>query len=161
MLHSGRLVTFDAFASTYDRIAEQTICPGWTARLGARLRGHALDRALIAGSDPSASPQLAARAGLLTTRQRRNLVAGAIERLVAATREPASWARITPRRASVRSQESELRELAGLLRSPSPVYARGIAMLDTLVRDGAGPAFYGEPAALRAELRAARAALAG
>src|SRR5438552_2916153 len=101
MLHSGRLVTVDTFASTYDRVAERTICPGFTARLAARLRGNALDRALIAGADPSASPLLAARAGLLTTRQRRNLIAGAIERLVAATREPGGLSRIAPRRASV------------------------------------------------------------
>jgi hypothetical protein len=161
MLHSGRLVTIDAFASTYDRVAERTICPGLTARMGARLRGSALDRALIAGADPSVSPQLAARAGLLTTRRRRNVIATALEHLVAATREPGSLARIRPRRATVRSQEAELRELAEMLRSPSPVYARGIAMLEGLVRDGTGPVYDGEPAALGAELRAARAALAG
>src|SRR5918911_2150755 len=112
MLHSGRLVTIDRFAASFDRVAERTIEPGWAARVGARLRADALDRALMAGADPAASPQLAARAGWLTSRRTRTALAAGIERALAASREPSSPARVTPRRANVSAQGGELRDLA-------------------------------------------------
>jgi hypothetical protein len=160
MLPGGYLIA-DAIAANYDRVAQATIEPSLYARTAARLRAGALDRALIAGADPSSSPQLAARACALTSRRTRAVIAAGIERVIRAAHEPAARSRITPRRSSVKSTVGELDELAGLLRSRSPLYARGIAMLRELLRDGAGPVYVGAPDELASTLAEARLALAG
>jgi hypothetical protein len=157
----GGYLTVDAIAANYDRVAQATIEPSLYARAAARVRAGALDRALMAGADPSSSPQLAARACALTSRRTRAAIANGIERVVKAAWEPAAHSRVTPRRTSVKSAAGELDELAGLLRSRSPLYARGIAMLRGLLRDGAGPVYTGEPEQLAASLAEARIALAG
>ncbi|HEY2772051.1 MAG TPA: hypothetical protein VGI87_15860 [Solirubrobacteraceae bacterium] len=157
----GGYLTADAIAANYDRVAQATIEPSLYARTAARLRAGALDRALIAGADPSRSPQLAARACALTSRRTRAAIAGAIERVMRAASEPGRRSRVTPRRAAVTSAAGELDELAGLLRSRSPLYARGIAMLRELLCDGAGPVYAGAPEDLASTLAEARLALAG
>ncbi len=161
MLH-GAPVTVEAFAATYDCVADRTIEPTWVTRLGARIRSHALDRALIAGADPTDSPQLAARAGTLTSRANRLLLASGIERLLQSAQQPPGPTRIVaPRRAAVARHADQLRALASLLRGPTPLYARGIAMVRELLTDGTGPAYYGETDGLTRRLHDARSALAG
>ncbi len=162
MLH-GAPITVEAFAATYDRVADRMIEPSRFTRLGARIRSHALDRALIAGADPADSPQLAARAGTLTSRANRLLLACGIERLLqSATQEPPGRTRtVAPKRATVARHADQLRALAALLRGRTPLYARGIAMVGELLTDGTGPAYYGEPDGLTQRLHETRTALAG
>ncbi len=159
---SGSALTVEAFVAGYDRVAERTIEPGWITRLAARIRSHALDRALIAGADPAASPQLAARAGTLTSRGHRLLMASGIERLLERAQEPPDARQaVAPKRATVAAQAEQLRALARLLRGYTPLYARGLAMVTELLTDGTGPAYHGEPEALTRRLSEARQALAG
>jgi hypothetical protein len=158
----GAPVTVEAFAASYDRVARRTIEPGWVNRVGARIRSHALDRALIAGADPADSRQLAARAGTLTSRGHRLLMACGIERLLERAQEPPGPRRpVAPQRATVARHTEQLRALAALLRARTPLYARGIAMLTELLTDGTGPAYYGDPEAFSRWLRETRHALAG
>jgi hypothetical protein len=161
MLHGGP-VTVEAFAATYDRVACRTIEPSWLNRVGARLRAHALDRALIAGADPAASPQLAARAGALTSRANRATMARGIERLVqAALQSPRGRRAVVPPREAVAGHADQLRALASLLQGHTPLYARGIAMVRELLTDGTGPAYYGDGEALTRRLRETQSALGG
>jgi hypothetical protein len=161
VLDRSRFVTVDGFVASFERDVDRTLEPSRAARMAARLRADALDRALISGADPAASPSLAARAGWLTSRRTRAAVAAGIDRVLSAAREPASPARVMPRRANVLGQIAELRDLARLLRDGGPLYARGIAMLWALLRDGAGPVYAGDPVALAERLGEARTALAG
>src|SRR5947209_7677260 len=79
--HTRSAVPVTGYAAYFDRFAARRLDPGWTARLAARLRGSALDRALSAGADPAASPQLAARAARLTSASMRCQVARGLERI--------------------------------------------------------------------------------
>ena len=160
MVH-GATATLQGFAATYDRIAERTIEPSWASRTMARLRSRALDRALIEGADPADSTQLAARACKLTSRSNRSLLATGIERLLSAAVAPPSRAHLAPQRSTILAEADQLRALAELLRSQSPLYAQGLAMLGELLTDGTGPVYRGEPEALGWRLEEARCALAG
>jgi hypothetical protein len=151
----------ESFSTVYDRLAAQAFTPGHIARLTARLRSGALDRALIAGADPASSPQLAARAANLTTPRFRELIADGLERLLLVAEGPTRrwWA--AGRRAAVVANACELRELAALLRGGSLLCARGMAIVGELLSDGAGPAYLGEADGLAQELHRARVALGG
>lgn len=136
--------------------------PHWPVQLAARLRGDALDRALIAGADPVGSPLLAARATALMDRPMRRRVAAHLERLARSDREARSRTRVLPFRRAVRANAQELLALAALLRSSTPVYARGVAMLRRLVTDGTGAAYTDRDGrALAEQLRRARGASCG
>jgi hypothetical protein len=154
-------IQLQTFAVAYDRRADVAFRPGRLARVAARLRSRPLDRALIDGADPAASPQLAARAAQLTAPPARRAVADALERLTSAPDSGRRWAAM-PHRRAVAANAPEMCELASLLRTPVPLYARGIAMLRSLVTDGAGPAYtdkVGQDLALA--LDDARAAILG
>jgi hypothetical protein len=153
--------TLQMFASSYDRVAERTIEPSWFSRMMASVRGRALDRALIAGADPTDSTQLAARACKLTSPANRRLLAAGIERLLRSPTERPSRARLAPPRDTVLAAAEELSNLAELLRGRSPLYARGLAMLRELLTDGAGPLYRRQPEVLERRLEEARCALAG
>jgi hypothetical protein len=160
MLHSTTAIP-RSFAATFDRTAERTIAPSWAARATARLAARWLDRELVAGADPAQSPALAARACGRTSDENRSWLAAAIDRLVRTAAEPPSRWGVTPHRAAVTREADELTDLAARLRSPAPLYVRGIAMLGRLISDGTGPAYAGEPEALSKRLGEARRALAG
>jgi hypothetical protein len=151
----------ESFSTTYDRLASHALKPGRAARLTARVRAGALDRALIAGADPASCPQLAARATSLTSRRFRASIADGLERLplVAEGHTRRWWA--AARRGAVLANAGELGDLAALLRGGSLVYARGIAILGELLSDGTGPAYLGEADELAQELHRARIALGG
>jgi len=124
------------------------ITSGRWIRLVARLRGGALDRALMAGADPSASPALAARASLLISRRSRNEIAGALDALVRGAQGPRRrWWDLSQRQA-ILENSSELHALAMTLTHDRVVYAAGVARLRQLVTDGTGPAYRGSAGAL-------------
>jgi hypothetical protein len=140
----------------------RVLTPGRWARLGARVRRAALDRALASGADPAASPLLAARVCALTAPAARLELADALELALRSARRPPSRRRLAPLRATVEANAAMLSELAWLLRDRVPLYARGLAMLATLVSDGTGPLYArGDGAALASALGDARAALFG
>jgi hypothetical protein len=138
-----------------DRSAE----PGRIARASARVRGGSLDRALSAGADPRRSPQLAARAAILTSRRTRDAVAEGLERLVDTAHGPHRrwWA--VGQHEPVLANAAELHSLARVLHGAEPVRPRGMAILNRLLVDGTGPAYNGDRATLDRRLSDARAEL--
>jgi hypothetical protein len=140
---------------------ERSLDPSRLARTRARLRGGSLDRALIAGADPTSRPELAARTALLASARSRRQLAGALDGLLAAARGPHRrwWA--LARYDGVLANSEQLHSLAQLLDSDAPVYARGVALLRETLADGTGPAYRGGPPALAQRLRDARIALDG
>jgi hypothetical protein len=154
-------VELAAFTEVFDRRVVEAFAPGWPARVGARLRARALDRALIAGADPASSRQLAARVGQLTARASRAEVADGLERLARALDTGRRWS-VNPHRRAIAANADELAELADLLRAAAPVYARGLAMLRALLTDGTGPAYTDRVGmGLALALRDAHAAILG
>jgi hypothetical protein len=140
--------------------AARALQPPRRARVGARVLGARLDRALIAGADPSKSPLLAARAARLTSRDTRSQLADGLDVVLASAQQPPSRSKALPRHSTVLANAGLLRELAGILRGPAPLYAGGIARVQRLLTDGTGP-MYGtrDGVALERELRAARVAV--
>jgi hypothetical protein len=151
----------ESFTVGYERRVVRSLGPGPLARVAARMRSQSLDRALIAGADPSSSALLAARAAQLTSARSRALIAEGLERLLRAAQGPQRrwWA--VSRRGHMLANASRLHELASLLASGTPLYARGIAMLNQLLTDGTGPAYLGEGERLTRWLDEARVALEG
>ena len=140
--------------------ARRALDPPRSARVAARLIAGRLDRALIDGADPSASPRLAARAAMLTSRSTRSELADGLDVVLARAQRSPSRRRVLPRHASVLANAALLRELAGVLRGPAPLYAGGIAMVRRLLTDGTGPMYTSRDGiALERALRKARAAV--
>jgi hypothetical protein len=156
LVHGGRA----GFVADFDRFAACRFEPGLTARLASRLRGDALDRALIEGADPAATAQLAARAARLTSQSMRREVARGLDQLARDEREaPKRW-QVRPFKRAAAANAPELHALAARLRGPGPLYARGIAMLTRLLTEGTGPAYTDSGGDLLARrLRAARVAM--
>jgi hypothetical protein len=144
-----------------ERRAHHVLEPGPLARLAARLRPDALDRQLIAGRDPSRSPQLAARAATLTSTSSRQSLADAIERVLELAQARQSRTRVLPPRRATLASASHLRDLAAVLRGGSPVYARGIAIAARLLSDATWPLYMGERRELERCLEEARRTMAG
>lgn len=151
----------ESFSIRHDRLAVRVLAPGRLARLAARVRSASLDRALIAGADPTRSPQLAARVAILTSPGTRTSIADGLERLLQAAEGPPSRRRVRPRRGPVLASAGDMRELAALLRGSSPLYVRGIAIVDQLLTDGTGAAYFGPGEDLERRVREARTAMAG
>ena len=145
----------------YDHLTTSTLYPSRAAHLLARLRHCSLDRELIAGADPASCPQLAARAARLASTRERTHLAEGVERLLTAAQGPRrrSWAvsRHEPRLANA----AELSDLAALLRSNTPLYAQGLAVVHHLLTDGTGPAYFGSAESLKRRIRYARTAMCG
>jgi len=161
LAHNVRLPSGASFWTRYERVVARALAPGSVARFAARLRCGSLDRALIAGADPTGSPQLAARTAILTSPRTRALIADGLERLLHVAAEPPCRARVPVRRGPLRANAAELLELAAWLRGTSPLYARGIAILEQLLTDASGPAYLGAGDELAHRLHEARAALEG
>ncbi len=136
--------------------------PGVTTRLAARLSADALDRDLAAGADPTDCPRLAARAAHLTCPATRARLAGTVERFVRAAELPATRGHVHPARGGVRANRALMLELVARLREDAPVYARGVAACQLMLRDGTGPAYVeGQGEALTRQLRSILAGLRG
>ena len=140
--------------------ATRLLGPSKTMRAAARLRHDGLDRALTDGADPAASPLIAARTTQLASVSIRRRIAAGLERLAQSADEPRGRFRILPSPAAIRKNRSLLLELAGMLRGDRPVYARGVAMLNVILTDAAGPTYSDRRGdALTRELEVARASL--
>ncbi len=130
------------------------------ARLVSALRADSLDRALVAGRDPSCSHALTLRAARLTSMRRRSQLAAGIDRLTTSGATP-SRAVVAGPAAAVAANRDRLVGLAALLRGGAPLYAAGVARLRLLLTDPASPAHVGDAATLAGALDAAARALAG
>lgn len=136
--------------------------PSQVTRLRARLRRFELDRAIAGGADIAASPLLAARAAQLVERRHRLELAAALEQAVSVSLQSGACLRTVPRREAMRRNRHRMLELAGILRSGRPAYARGVAVVELVLTDGAGPAYTdGGGEALARQLRLARERLGG
>ena len=149
-----------SFRIGYERLVDRTLSPGPLARLAARARCVSLDRALIAGADPTGSPLLAARAAQLTSTRSRAAIAAGLKELVRHGTEPSGAG---GRSRDAASCSPAPRRCTSLPRccSDEPLYARGIAMLGKLLTDDTGPAHLGAGEDLARLLAQARAAMAG
>jgi hypothetical protein len=130
------------------------LCPGDAPRLEvrsnrswsrvlSRLLAPSLDRRIADGHSPESSLLLAARAGTLVSPAKRRTLAFDWADLL--TRAQAPRGPRDPRppvnRESILANESEIRRLIDMLVSPTPGRVRGIAMLSSLMSDGAGPLY--------------------
>lgn len=132
-------------------------------RLATVLQADAIDRELAAGADPECRPTLAIRAQQLATPRRREELASAFARVLAAAVDPSrtTRARWGPIRSDhVRESADDLRLLIDHLRAPAPVAAQGVAISRLLVCNAASPLYRGTSAApLRHQVALAISAL--
>jgi hypothetical protein len=112
-------------------------------RVRARVRRASLDAALARGADPCESPVLAYRAARLTSERSRERTAAWVADILgtAGQRPRAFSAAVDPNRDEIAAAAPLLMQVQELLRSTAPVYARGVAMLEILLRDGGGPLY--------------------
>ena len=111
--------------------------------LAVRLRSDALDRELIAGTDPLSTGSLRLRARQLVARRSRRSLSAGLSRARRAA-ESASWgwsAAVPPNRAEVLAARPVLAKLERRLRGRGPIDPRGAAMLRRLLSEGAGPLY--------------------
>jgi hypothetical protein len=128
----------------------------------AAWRAAELDRQLAAGVSPGADALLETRSRRLISRRYRARMAAGLARVVrdaqATTR--GFSAAVRPDRREVIAARTVLATLDRRLRAAEPVSPQGIAMLESLLTDGASPLYRpAEPGALGSRLRAAAAAL--
>lgn len=131
-------------------------------RLRARLGALRLDRALAAGASPDSELLLSLRAETLISMTNRHALARALRRAVAdAGRSLQPLGPVLPlARRDILRHRDLIQELAGLLDGPGPVDLRGLAAVEVLLRDGAGPLYTtGRDDALRIRLEAALTSL--
>jgi hypothetical protein len=112
-------------------------------RVRALLRRAKLDRALARGADPRESPAFAYRAARLTSERSRQKLAACVDTVLvrASSRTRPRSVVVEADRAEVWAAAAQLAQVRELLRSGGPIYARGVAMLAGLLRDG-GSALY-------------------
>lgn len=135
--------------------------PVWI-RIRTRLLRLSLDRRLAAGESPWASAELRWRADQLTSPLERQGLADEVGRLLedAARPSPLRGAAAPLDRPGVLACDELLRELAQELRHAELVYARGVALVRQLLRDGGSPLYAADTeGALDRSIRHARAAL--
>ena len=129
-------------------------------RLSLRLQARQLDRALAGGASAADSPQLARRAAALVRADTRTELAATLRRLARGDGRVPFGNRVGATPARSDEVRSDLERLAARLVEPGPVAARGVALTQELLTDGAGPLFWTESADdLRARLRTVREAL--
>jgi hypothetical protein len=141
LTQSADTVTVESFPGSPLQRATRLLRPSAAVRIAARLRRGALDRGLGDGAEPDASVLTAARAAQLSSASARTRIADGLERLARSAERPRSRARILPSRAAMLANRSALLEIADTLRRDRPLYARGVAMLELILTDGAGPAY--------------------
>jgi hypothetical protein len=133
------------------------------ARVHAMLRRGELTRALAEGADPTASDELALRAGQLTSTRNRRTLARAMRRTIdEAHRPPLARARaVIIRRGAVLEAEDAIKTMIARLSSGQPVRAQGMAMAERILTNADASPLYNpaEPAALQREITAATAAM--
>jgi hypothetical protein len=118
----------------------------WRDRVVARVRTSALDRRLAAGASPESSVPLALHAARLCEPTEREMLARSLTRIVAAADAPMARRLAAPvHRPAVLSARAELATIADRLAASDPIEVRGVALIRTLVADGAGPLYRSAP----------------
>jgi hypothetical protein len=121
--------------------------PGQTllGAVQAHLHARALDRELACGVATWRSSRHATRSLQLTSRRRRDGLAATLEDTLRTARRARIGslftAVISPCRGSVLGCSGQLSDLVVSLRGPEPVHAEGIARLQELLCNGAGPLY--------------------
>ena len=133
-------------------------------RVRAGLQRPSLNAALARGADPCESAALAYCAARLTSDRTREKLAGWVGEILDAAARPRlrlAWA-VQPLRDEVTAARPLLIQVAELVRSTTPLYSQGLAMLEELLRDGGGPLYFPtRRGALSRELELILAALEG
>lgn len=115
---------------------------GLVTRLLSHVRALSLDRALARGDDPDSHVLLSVRAHRLLSRTHRVRLARELRQLACDARRPIHAFEPTLRLSrQILLEQDLLVQIAGLLEGPEAVDARGVATLELLLRDGAGPLF--------------------
>jgi hypothetical protein len=151
--------------SSLDRALIERAGPRLSTRLRVFLRRRSLDHRLADGAAPQSSPELELRARQLVSRADRSRIAESIDRLLAEARSGARsrWSSAVPvDRGAIAAAAPLLSRIAAVLELEGPIYCQGVAMLETMLRDGAS-AIYGRGGerALSAQLERVIAALEG
>ncbi len=113
--------------------------------LRARLSASSIDAKLAAGVPAWESPVYAARARQLTSATMRRKLADALDGVVTANAKRSErmlmTAAVLPQQAAVEESRPQLLLLAARLRAGSPVSARGMASIRTLLTSGTSPLY--------------------
>jgi hypothetical protein len=115
-------------------------------RLSLRLQARQLDRALAAGASAADSPQLARRAAALVRADTRTELAASLRRLARSDDRISFGKRVGAIPARADEARQDLERLADRLVEAGPVAARGVALTQELLTDGAGPLFWTDSA---------------
>jgi hypothetical protein len=111
-------------------------------RVRAVLRSRALDRALAAGTDPGATPELSIRAQKITALANRRALANSLDQAVTvAEGRELRLSAVPLATREIRAARSQLLELARALRGEGPVSPEGVALVEHLITDGTGPLY--------------------
>jgi hypothetical protein len=131
-------------------------------RLVVALRRYRLDRMLAAGAEPTASRELALRAGQLTAEAHRNTLADGLEKALTTAEcpRPRLSSAVPLATREVLAARPALLALCRALRDCTAATPAGVALTQVLLTDGSSP-LYLEPAegALEHALRHATAVL--
>src|SRR4029077_4685123 len=112
-------------------------------RMRVRWQGRSLVRSLAAGRPPETSAEHWLRASQLLAREHRGRLAAGLERVIEVADHPSMSlsAAIPPHRGQVRGARDALVASAALRRAAEPVCVQGVALVDQLLADGAGPLY--------------------
>ena len=119
-------------------------------RLRDRVRVHlsalTLDRALADGASADSSVPLSLRAEKLISMANRRSLAQALRRVVRDAGRPLQpLGPVLPlARRDIRRHQDVIHELANAIDHPGPVDLRGLAAVEVLLKDGAGPLYTGD-----------------
>jgi hypothetical protein len=147
--------------TSFHAAAPATREPGPGLRALARMRWFSLDERLAAGEDPAGSRLLAAQAARLTTPRHREMLAAAMGGLLLAAEEGPRVSQVAPSRTALLRNQAAARALAHRVDSREALYARGLARMERLLSNAAGPAFQGGAGELAAELERIETELSG
>jgi hypothetical protein len=112
-------------------------------RIRARLSSFRLDRELAAGACPDTSVLLSLRAQELISMSNRRALAKALRRAVSDARRPAQplGPMLPLARREIRRHRGLMMELAEMIERPGPTDLPGLAAVEVLLKDGAGPLY--------------------
>ncbi len=112
-------------------------------RLRARVCALRLDRALAAGASPDSGVLLSLRARELMSMRNRRSLACALRRILSEADEPLPpvGSALPLARRDIRRHRRLIHELADVLDRTGPVELRGLAAVEVLLKDGAGPLY--------------------
>jgi hypothetical protein len=111
----------------------------------SRVRERAFEL-IVSGREDLPLPVVASERSRLRDQRTRRRLASTIDVIAVQPESREWWAPVYADHAAVRSAERELREIATLLRELPNVRARGVALVTSLVREGATSPLYQGPA---------------